>query len=127
MPRDDAAQLIASKLDRLPLPDGREYRFLAYSTFGQAEDTKTRIGELALEVGGGIVNLLESHGFAISHPSDPQKELPSGKRIAALICPACDQSIARLPLDEDDRLTPNLEALRSLTLIGGHSCLSNHH
>lgn len=127
MSRQDAAELIASKLDRIPLPDGREYRFLAYSTFGQAEDTKARIGKLAQEVGEGIVHLLESNNFVISHPSDPVEELPTGKRIARLICPQCSESIAAFPLDEKDYLTPNLQALQNLSLIGRHPCLSNHH
>lgn len=127
MPRADLAELFASKLDRIPTSDGRELRFLHYSSFGQAEDVKARIAKLANDVGAALVHLAESHGYTFSHPSDPVKELPSGKRIAALVCPTCEQTIAQLPLDENDRLTPNVHALQSLTLIGGHTCPSNPH
>jgi hypothetical protein len=125
MPRPDAAELIASKLDRIPLPDGREYRLMHFSTFGQSEDVKKRIEAVSLEISEGIVHLLESHSFTISHPSDPEPEVSAGKRIAALICPECGEAIARMPLDENDQLTPNLEALQSMVQIGGHPCLSN--
>jgi hypothetical protein len=72
-----------------------------------------------------FVHLAESHGYVITHPSDPEPEVSAGKRIAALICPACGEAIARMPLDDNDQLTPNLEALQSMVQIGGHPCLSN--
>lgn len=125
MARADLAELFASKLDRLPTEDGRELRLLSFSTFGQAEDTKKRVDELAQDFGAAFVYLAESHGYTISHPSDPAPEVPAGKRIAALICPTCGEAIARMPLDDGDRLTPNVQALQSLVQIGGHPCLSN--
>lgn len=125
MARTDLAELFASKLDRLPTEDGRELRLLSFSTFGQAEDTKKRVDELAQDFGAAFVHLAESHGYVITHPSDPEPEVSAGKRIAALICPACGEAIARMPLDDNDQLTPNLEALQSMVQIGGHPCLSN--
>jgi hypothetical protein len=125
MPRPDLAELFASKLDRLPTPDGRELRFLHYSTFGQADDVKARIAEMAKDVGAAFVHLAESHGYRFSHPTDPEPEMPSGKRIAHLVCPHCEQTIAGLPLDENDRLTPNVHQAVALKLIGEHACLNN--
>jgi hypothetical protein len=126
MPRADLAELFASRLASLPTEDGRELRFLHFSTFGQAEDTKARVEALAKDVGNALVYLATSNGYEFSHPSDPVPERPSGHRIAPLICPGCGNSIAGLPMDAADRLTPNAAALQSLALIGNHSCLSNH-
>jgi hypothetical protein len=121
MPRNDLAELFASTLDRIPLPDGREYRLMHFSTFGQSEDVKKRVEAVALEIGEGLVHLLETHSYTISHPSDPVEDLPTGKRIAVLRCAHCHQDMGRLTIDDTDVVTLHPTALTHLAEMD-HRC-----
>jgi hypothetical protein len=124
MPRTDLAELYASKLDRLPpapdSDDDRELRLFEFASFGQAEDVKKRTALRAQDIGKRLVHIAESHGYTISHPSDPIKVAPSGKRIASLTCANCRKSFGQLTIDDGGTVSVHPTALKALATMEHH-------
>lgn len=117
MPRADAAKLIGEQLHQLPMPDGRKYRLMHFSSFGQSEDIKAKVAQRAQTVGEAVVHLLELNGYRISHVNDPKPVEQEGRKVASGHCAHCSVEVIRLPVDDDLKATLSAQALRHLAKL----------
>lgn len=118
MARADLAKLIADHLDALPLPDGRTFRFMHYSSFGQSDDIKRKVADRALMVGTAIAHLIESHGgYTVSHPADPRAVDEPGRKVAKAFCAHCGSQLLNLAVDDNMECQLGVQAIRMIAQL----------
>lgn len=102
--RQDAADLIARKLDRLPHPDGYELRFLEYSQFTTAtqnDDIQQAVRERAQSVGEAVVHLLETNGYVITCNTDAVPTTEQRYSRTKLTCQYCGVQLIAFQVGPD--------------------------
>jgi hypothetical protein len=128
MPRADAAKLIADHLHAIPGGDGKPVRLLSYSTTGKSPEQQAETSRRAQDIGNRLIELLEAHGYSVTHHSDPKPEIRDGEYIVHDVhCMHCGDKVLELAHMERDPSRPGRfrSTLHKMALEGmghTHSC-----